>query len=82
MCSGFVLEPFGHRQGRRGKVLTVSVDRVGGSTGIGGGADRGMATHASWHQRSGGPFGGPATRASLVTTGTSFCYERRFITRS
>ena len=51
VCSGFVLEPFGHRQGRRGKVLTVSVDRVGGSTGIGGGADRGMATHASWHQR-------------------------------
>lgn len=28
MCSGFVLEPFGHRQGRRGKASTMSVDRV------------------------------------------------------
>ena len=38
MHSGFVLEPFGHRQGRRGKVLTISVDTVGGSVRISGSA--------------------------------------------
>lgn len=51
MCSGFVLGLFGHRQGRRGKASIVSVDRVGGSTKIGGGADRGVAIHARWHQQ-------------------------------
>lgn len=35
MRSGFVLEALGRRQGRRGKVLTVSVDRVGGRFRIG-----------------------------------------------
>lgn len=48
MCSGFVLESLRHRQGRRGKVWTISVDRVGGSIRIGGGADRGMAIYTSW----------------------------------
>lgn len=48
MCSGFVLELLRHRQGRRGKVWTISVDRVGGSIRIGGGADRGMAIYTSW----------------------------------
>lgn len=45
------------RQGRRGEVLTISVDRVGGSTRVGGGADRGMATHTSWHQQPVGSSG-------------------------
>lgn len=63
MCSGFVLETFGHRQGRRGKVPTISVDRVGGSLRIGGGAVRGVAPAAAVVG-----LGGPATRASLVVT--------------
>lgn len=47
MCSGFVLEPSGHRQGRGGKALAVSMNRVGGSIRIGGGADRGVAPAAA-----------------------------------
>lgn len=66
MCSGFVLEPFGHRQGRRGKASTISVDRVGGLVRIGRGADRGVAPAAVVG------LGGPVTRVSLVTQGTAF----------
>lgn len=57
MCSGFVLEPFGHRQGGRGKASSVSIDRVGGPVRTGGGADRG------WHQQ---------LCWALVTQGTAF----------
>lgn len=61
VCALVLFEPFGHRQGRRGKALTVSIDRVGGSIRIGGGADRGVAPVAVVG------LGGPTTRPLVVT---------------
>lgn len=48
-------------------MLTISVGRVGGSTRVGRGVDKGMAIQASRHQRPLGALGGSATRGSLVT---------------
>lgn len=70
------------RKERKEKVSAISVDRVGGSTGIGEGADKGMATHACWHQQQWQALGGPVTRVSLVIQDTSFCLQRRFIARN
>lgn len=58
MCSGFVLELLGQRQGRRGKVLSISVDRVGGSPRIGDVPKEAWPYMPAGTSSPGGPFGG------------------------